>query len=289
MNCIQCGKEEKCTFIDNCKFRPRCRKCHCCDLTKADLSASGGGGGGKIKKTRKLKTIYRLNNLYGNCIGCGKHGSLDYESKCEGGCIICKLPLPQKMIDLPQRDITTISSIEDLEKTKGEISWTKDRENLGVYVKRFIDDDRSSCGKNETFFALQFSEKKWIPEQRLFPLAQVAVSSSGGGCGSATASNKNDTVKIAIRSNQKIITPTNIENIIDLINEYSILEEIPFEFCYLDKNKSIIELGIVIKNIDPEFSRRMYISFSKNKKIFGGDSCRKFIKDNSFEGSIEEV
>jgi hypothetical protein len=100
------------------------------------------------------------------------------------------LPTKQKDADLPRIDISTITLDVFLQKKDEKIFWTNDGKELGVFLKRFIDDDGASCGDKTLDYILQFSEKKWIPEKRLFPPAPDAISSIGGGGGSASTTAK---------------------------------------------------------------------------------------------------
>lgn len=256
--------------VGSCKFGVECSNfiyCHCIEgipgsknkgsKFKSKKYASRGGGGG----SREFKTIVNFSEFQ---VSSDK---------------LYTDPSPQKMPNIPRMDISTIKSYKDLEKTK-EVYWTKDGEELGVYEKRVIEDNGSSIGNQGTFFALQFSKKKWIPEERLFPPAQVAVSSSGGGGGSVSTTAKvgGSVTTIANvgggRVLPKTIIFTNNNNMANLVVGDS----------YTDKTFGKDKIGVFVKSQNKDSTNTFHVFFlidgiETEFKVRYGGVLLKIIKD----------
>jgi hypothetical protein len=248
---------------------------------------SGGGGGGVV-----VPSLIQVNPINTNdSSALGRNSSPPAKIEKSSSTTVVSNPEP------PQSVLITKSSLKDFNPLNKNGSWyyylNKDNERvelglLDIDYRQYHDGIKCPpyfSFKKHDVKTKEFTVKSLMEE--LFPPAPVAVISSGGGGGSATAAN-NNTVKVAIHPNQEIITPTNIKEIIELINK-SKEEENPFVFCYLDKNnKSIVELGRVKKSFCPD-SNRLLFNFGENKftNYYTVDCFKKFIKDNSFEGSIE--
>jgi hypothetical protein len=276
MSCIQCGKE---------------KKCHCQGLKNANQLASGGGGDKKSQfkgKFKKMKPIYQFDNFYGNCIDCGDHGMLNIQSNCEW-CNLFKDRVPDiKVRRIPQRDISTINSIECLEESKGEVSWTKDGEELGVYLKRFIDENGASMGNKDLFFSLQFS-KKIITEYWLFPpvaispsiefdsaTAKVDSSATGKVGGSATGKVRGSVTAEPLG----LLTTSNVVNL-------KIQPHCDTIYYYFDKKQVKIELGKIrdLNNFEDDGIFRcttVFFTFEKSDTEFTRALLADFMKEYSY-------
>ena len=292
---------------NSCKFNNKCRnfRCYCGPIhntTKnkkhknrrkkygSDVQyASGGGGGGIV-----VPSLIQVNPINTNdSLAFGRNSSSSANIDKSSSTTVVSNPEP------PQSVLITKSNIKDFNplKKSGSSYYYLNKDNERVELGPLcIDYSQFDEGFHLCHIYFYFKKtgktKEYTVEslmEELFPPAPVAVSSSGGGGGSATAANKNDTVKVAMCPNQKIITPANIKEKIELINK-SKEEENLFVFCYLDKNKSIVELGRVKKSSCPD-SNRLLFNFGENKftNYYTVDCFKKFINDNSFHGSIEEV
>ena len=177
-------------------------------------------------------------------------------------------------------NISTIKSYRDLEETKGKIYWTtKDGKELGVYEKRVIEDNGSSIGNQGTFFALQFSKKKWIPEESLFPPAQVAVSSSGGGGGSfsTTAKVGGSVTTIANVGGGRVLPKT-------IIFTNNNMENLVVGDSYTDKTFGKDKIGVFVKSQNKDNTNTFHVFFlidgiETEFKVRYGGVLLKIIKD----------